>query len=222
MNSAVDHLVVGADTLEQGVAFIRELFGVEIPFGGVHTTMGTHNHLMRLGGEIFLEVIAINPAGEPTKQPRWYGLDDPFVRAQIRQQPALLNWVVNTDNLPEQLANASMDFGVSTPVTRGSLSWLFGLPQDGRLLGAGMLPYLIEWKTQIHPSANMVDCGCRLEAIEIAHPNPQWLVAQLTSIGADTLVSITDAGLFGTPVLTTHISTPRGMRTLTGISTTNT
>lgn len=221
MNSAIDHLVVGAETLEQGVAFIRELFGVEIPFGGVHTTMGTHNHLMQLGGEIFLEVIAINPDGESTTQPRWYGLDDPFVRAQISQQPALLNWVVNTDNLPKLLTNASMDFGVSTQVTRGSLSWLFGLPPDGRLLAAGMLPYLIEWKTPVHPSANMADCDCRFEGIEISHPHPDWLVAQLASISADKLVSITDAGPSGTPVLTAHINTPQGIRTLNSLSAKN-
>jgi len=218
MNSALDHLVIGAETLEQGVDFIRELLGVEIPFGGVHSSIGTHNHLMQLGGEVFLEVIAINPASEPTIQPRWYGLDDPFVRAQIGKQPTLLTWVVNTDNLPGLLDSTSTDFGVCTPVTRGQLSWLFGLPHDGRLLAAGMLPYLIEWKSSVHPSANMADCDCRLVGIEISHPNPEWLVAQLTLVGADKLVSVTDAGPSGAPSISVRINSPKGLRTLNSIS----
>ena len=143
------------------------------------------------------------------------------MRAQISQQPVLLNWVVNTDNLPQLLTNASIDFGVSTPVTRGSLSWFFGLPHDGRLLAAGMLPYLIEWKTPVHPSATMTDCDCKLESLRITHPNPGWLVAQLESVGADKLVSITDAGPSGTPVLTANINTPQGVRTLKSMCTTN-
>ena len=100
----IDHVVIAAIDLAQGVRYVREQLGVDIPFGGVHPLMGTHNHLMQLGEAVFLEVIAINPRGEQPLQPRWYGLDDPYVRARIAEEPALVGWVVNTSSIDEVLA----------------------------------------------------------------------------------------------------------------------
>lgn len=214
MATGIDHLVIGAATLDEGAAYVRETLGVEMPLGGVHTSMGTHNLLMQLGNNIFLEVIAVNPAGGPVSQPRWYGLDDPYIRARIKMRPALLTWVVNTDNLAAILKQSDFDYGVATPVTRGHLNWLFGLPQDGRLLAAGMLPYLIEWQTDVHPSVNMADRGCTLNSLELRHPNPHWLGARLENISANQLVTVTDAGPTDGPVLSAQINTPDGPRTL--------
>ena len=85
MTTNLDHLVVGAASLEQGVTYIQEQLGVAIPKGGEHPLMGTHNHLMQLGNDVFLEVIAVNPDAPTPDRPRWYGLDDPFVRGRARQ-----------------------------------------------------------------------------------------------------------------------------------------
>ena len=65
MPSALDHLVIGATTLQQGVDYVHDTLGIDMPFGGIHHSMGTHNHLVRLGGEVFMEIIAINPQGSP-------------------------------------------------------------------------------------------------------------------------------------------------------------
>ena len=148
----IDHLIIGAATLEQGATFVEKTLGVAIPYGGVHEKMGTHNRLMQLGGEVHLEVIAINPDGEPPEFPRWCGLDDPHVNRQLMKQPTLLTWVVNTNDIEKLLRQAVFSFGRSRPLSRGHLSWYFGLPDDGRLLAGGMLPYVIEWRTDSHPS----------------------------------------------------------------------
>ena len=66
----LDHLVIAAETLDQGIDYIRATLGVEIPKGGLHKTMGTHNHLMQLGDNTYLEVIATNPEGITPDQPR--------------------------------------------------------------------------------------------------------------------------------------------------------
>jgi ribosomal 30S subunit maturation factor RimM len=73
MQTRIDHLAIGASSLAQGVAYIKDLLGLDIPFGGVHSKMGTHNHLMQLGAHMFLEVIAINVDSEPPQKPRWFG-----------------------------------------------------------------------------------------------------------------------------------------------------
>ncbi len=61
MKTKLDHLVVAAKGLRQGVEYIRKELGVDMPFGGEHPKIGTHNHLIQLGDDVFLEVIAINP-----------------------------------------------------------------------------------------------------------------------------------------------------------------
>lgn len=214
MPTQIDHLVIGSANLVQGVAYIRKCLGVVMPYGGEHPKMGTHNHLMRLGNGIFLEVMAINPAGDPPETPRWYGLDDPFVAVRLTAQPSLLTWVVNTDDVGELLKQARFDFGKATSLNRGSLNWSFGLPDDGRLLAGGMLPYVIEWQTDPHPSKNMADAGCRLKGLEIYHPYPAWLQSVLDSIGAGGLVRVHSQQKGRFPCLLAHIATPTGEKVL--------
>jgi hypothetical protein len=50
-SSTVDHLVVAADSLEQGVKWCEETLGVTPGPGGQHPLMGTHNRLLRVATE---------------------------------------------------------------------------------------------------------------------------------------------------------------------------
>lgn len=65
MNARIDHLVIAADSLEQGAAWCDARFGVQPSGGGKHSFMGTHNLLMAISTERFprcyLEIIAIDP-----------------------------------------------------------------------------------------------------------------------------------------------------------------
>ncbi len=214
LTTAIDHLAVGAATLKDGVNYIRDALGVDIPRGGEHPHMGTHNHLMQLGEGLFLEVIAINPEGEPPARPRWFGLDDPSVRSSILQRPRLLTWVANTTDLPLATSKALDDYGEITGLSRGDLSWSFALPRDGRLLAAGLLPYLMQWHCDAHPSGRMTDTGCQLESLSLYHPYAQWLEAQLDAIGARHLVTVVSLSSGEVPRLEARIKTPSGPRTL--------
>lgn len=214
MPTQLDHLVIGASDLAQGVAYVEEQLGVTIPAGGVHQKMGTHNHLMRLGESLFLEVIAINPDLPQPSQPRWFGLDDPHVSATIRQQPALLTWVVNCEDIEYVLRQAALPFGRRETVSRGNLEWYFGIPEDGRLLAGGMLPYLMQWQVETHPALQMADPGCRLNDLHIHHPCPDWIASVLNSIDAEDLVRIHPLQTNRTPYLTAEIDTPAGRRIL--------
>jgi len=215
----LDHLVIGASTLAAGVAYVRDTLGVEIPQGGEHPLMGTHNHLMRLGTDLFLEVITSNPNAPTPKRPRWYGLDDPFVQAQIAQQPKLLTWVVNTPDIIALQKHSSFSFGNPTPVSRGDLTWHFGIPDDGRLLAGGLLPYMIQWHTTAHPAQHMADRGCTLHKLTLNTPHHTWIETVLGEIGALDLVELNQikdsAGrVVGSPHITAEIMTPTGLKTL--------
>lgn len=212
--TTVDHIAVGAATLEAGVEYIQSTLGVDIPFGGVHTAIGTHNHLMRLGEALFLEVIAPNPEGDPAPHPRWFGLDDPAVRASIKNKPRLLTWVARTTNLDDAIASAGIDYGVIQKLSRNNLKWRFAMPQDGRLLAGGMLPYLMQWSCETHPAENMAERDCRLTGLTLRHPYPQWLESQLQSIGLLDAITIEAVDSNATPELVATIETPAGLRLL--------
>jgi len=214
MNTKLDHIVIGAATLKQGVDYIKSLLEVDIPEGGEHPLMGTHNHLIQLGNDTFLEVIAINPDAPAPKCPRWYGLDDPFVREKLEQRPRLLTWVVSTNDISKLQSQASFTFGEAVLVSRDDLTWHFAIPDDGRILAGGMLPYLIQWHTDSHPSRRMADTGCRLIKLEIHHPYSDWLSSILSDIGAKHLVGVHPLERTSAPFLSVHLETPTGIKVL--------
>jgi Glyoxalase-like domain len=211
MQTCLDHLVIGAASLEAGIEYVKEVLGVDIPAGGHHEKMGTCNHLMQLGNDVFLEVIAIDETLAAPSRPRWYGLDDPFVVQKIKTRPALLTWVVNTPDIKGFQSNTMFSFGTFEQVSRGQLSWLFGIPDDGRLLAAGMVPYVIEWMTKPHPVKTMSDKGCHLKALHIHHPHADWLQNILSDVGAADLVEIHPLNGHEAPRLTAQIETPSGI-----------
>ena len=210
----IDHIVVAAHSIEQGIEYIQAELGVDIPEGGLHATMGTHNHLMQLGNEIYLELIAINPDGEIPRHPRWFGLDDALMRAALKRSPRLITWVMNTLDISQVAENAAMSIGTPTQLQRDNLSWQFALPDDGRLLGNGMLPYVIQWHSRPHPANTMADLNCRLQSLQIHHNRTQWLQQKLESIGAQALVEIHQLDDSRPPYLSASIETPGGLKTL--------
>src|SRR5687768_5121509 len=100
MNARIDHLVVAADSLEQGVAWCEGTLGVQPAGGGKHPLMGTHNRLLAISSERFadcyLEIIAIDPAAAAPARARWFGLDDPALREALRERPRLVHAVART------------------------------------------------------------------------------------------------------------------------------
>lgn len=203
----LDHIVVAAQTLDAGVRFIKEKLSVDIPAGGRHESMGTHNHVMRLGRGSFLEVIAIDPDGRNPDRPRWYGLDDPAMRARLRGGPALITWVVRTPDIVAAVDAAAIPLGTITRVSRGALSWRLTVPDDGHMPGGGTIPHLIEWDNGSRPWESMADLGCRLAALTLADPDGDWLNDVLRSLGAEALpfIKVLEGG---PPRLSAKIVTP--------------
>jgi hypothetical protein len=190
--------VIGCETLEQGAAYIRDQLGVDMPPGGRHERMGTHNHLMRLGGDVYLELIAIDSAGAKPAYPRWYALDDPAQQIRLRERPRPIAWVAGTPDIDATLAASQVDLGRPMDMTRGDLKWQISLRDDGVLPESGVLPVLIEWPAGPHPSARMHDLGVRLTKLRLAHPAPARIGAQLDALGAAHLVTLENSSAAAT------------------------
>jgi hypothetical protein len=126
----------------------------------------------------------------------------------------LLTWVVNTINIHNLIDQATYSLGKPELISRGDISWDIGLPEDGRLLASGILPYAIKWHTKNHPSHSMLDLGCRLQSLDIYHSNSDWLLSALDSIGALGLAKIHSLKKNETPYLKAQIKTPNGLKVI--------
>ena len=161
-HATLDHLVVAADTLDQGEDYLASLLGVRPQRGGKHVAMGTHNSLLKLGERCYLEVIAIDPDAAAPSRPRWFDLDRPAMRALLAQQPRLIHWVARTDDIEAARRASPIDPGPVHAVSRGSFRWRITIPDDGSRPGAGVLPTLIQWEDARHPADDMADAGVRM------------------------------------------------------------
>jgi hypothetical protein len=188
VRAALDHLVVAAATLEEGEDYVESRLGARPLRGGKHVAMGTHNSLLKLGEKTYLEVIAIDPDGVAPGRPRWFGLDTAALRAAVQGAPQLIHWVARTDDIFAARRACPVDCGDVHAMARGTFEWRITIPADGRLPGDGLLPTLIQWADERHPTDAMPDAGIRLVALAGAHPEPNAIRSALTALSlADTL-----------------------------------
>ncbi|WP_226738773.1 VOC family protein [Microvirga lenta] len=186
----LDHIVIGARTLEEGVSYIRDVLEVTIPPGGKHPLMGTHNCLMKIGAGTFLEVIATDPASPKPPRPRWFALDEEAQQARIQERPRIIAWVAGTRTLSAHLSTSPTDMGRPIGLSRGGLTWRIGIRDDGSLPEQGLLPVLIEWPSGENPSSQMAEFGIRLERLRLHSPRPAALSDALHGIRSRDLVEI--------------------------------
>ena len=168
----LDHLVVGAATLDEGVAWCERVLGVTPGPGGKHVLMGTHNRLLNISGpnhpQVYLEIIAIDPDAPPPARARWFDLDQPTLREALARGPWLIHWVSRVPNLDAALANwrgEGVDAGEAVEASRGNLRWRIALREDGRRLRREALPVLIDWG-DAQPTDAMPESGVQLLGFE--------------------------------------------------------
>jgi hypothetical protein len=205
----LDHLVVAARTLAEGVRWCEGTLGITAGSGGEHPLMSTHNRLFNLSSDAFpnafFEIIAVDPTASPPGRARWFGLDT----SDLSSGPRLVTFVARTPSLDDTLAalsDAGFDAGRALAASRdtplGLLRWRIAVRDDGSVLCGGAMPTLIEWGER-HPAASMPASGVALRSLVLRGvPRAALDVAEVRC--AD------DAG----PALEAQLETPRGRITL--------
>jgi hypothetical protein len=166
----LDHLTVIAPTLAEGVAHVRACLDLDVPFGQRHAYMGTHNHLLQLGGASYLEIVALDPQGDAPPRPRWFGLDDQRqVRADWDAGRRLRGWVARTGAIDAVIAGREHVFGRKVALPWAEPSFDFAIPDDGSLPLDGAAPSLIDRRGKPRAMATMADLGARLRSFSLEH-----------------------------------------------------
>jgi hypothetical protein len=199
-----DHFAISATSLAEGVDVVEQALGVALAPGGVHPLMSTHNRLLGLA-DIYLEVIAIDPAAPTPPHPRWFDLN------HFSGRPRPTNWIVACDNLDAALATLPEGVGVPVDLARGDLRWRMAVPADGLLPFGNAHPALIQWHGSAHPRQRLPDVGVRLELLEIATPDADALTAALAGQFTDCRVKIIHGS---ETALRAQFATPHGTRVL--------
>jgi hypothetical protein len=230
MQTQIDHLVVAATSLEQGVQWCEALFGITPALGGEHALFGTHNRLFKIATPKFsmayFEIIAINPeAVRPKKTTtlhphRWFDLDNSELQKSIFKEPRLVHFVASTSDIKAArmaLRMEGIDRGpaihAERQTSKGLLHWQISVRADGQRLFDGALPTLIQWgkpdaadPLRLHPRNTLPRSGVTLQSIDITHPSAEKLQAAYASIGLNG-ISISE----GSANIKATLKTPKGI-----------
>jgi len=205
----LDHLLLGVDDLDRGIAWFADLTGVSAAVGGSHPGRGTRNALAALGGGQYLEIIAPDPAQPPGN-----------LRMPLRTLtgPRLITWCASTPDI-DVLARRVRERGDGDAAPQaGSRSRPDGTLLEWRTLPTATdfaqaevdpVPFFIEWAPgSLHPSED-APRGCQLMAFQIEHPDSDRLSQRLAALDLDVDVRrARDVRLVAT------LSTPKGRSVL--------
>lgn len=201
-----DHFLLGSADLDAGIRFLREKTGVEAMEGGNHPGAGTHNALVSLEADAYLEIISPDPQAT--------FLEETYRLLPGLTEPTLFFWAVRTtDIVRSQVAVQHAGFQTSA-IRPGSRT-----QKDGGLLEwrtfrvnsrfPGLVPFFIEWSaTARHPSVDAPK-GCVVDRFEIFTPDPVEVSQVMKALKIDVRVSSADKNR-----LSLVLQTPRGLVSL--------
>jgi hypothetical protein len=200
MLTCLDHIILGINDLDQGIARVERLTGVRALFGGVHPGRGTRNALLALGPSAYLEIMAPDPE---QSSPAW------FTQVLTLPVPRIIGWAVHTSELPA-LVQAAVSAGIPIDGPHdgarsrpggGILSWKLIRSWDDR---GGLLPIILDWGESVHPAQD-APAGCHLESFHLQSPD----AAELKRIFQTLFVEVQVEPAVK-PRMLAHITTPRG------------
>ena len=229
-DAQLDHLVVVAATLEDGVAWCENTLGLTPTAGGEHPLYATHNRIFKIASPVFgmayFEIIATNPNATRSKKAlgkRWFDMDDAALKAATAKTPRLVHFVVNTPDLKAarmawrmQRIDRGPAVHASRQTPKGMLHWQISVRADGARLFDGALPTLIQWgkpdatePLKLHPRNTLPRSGVRLQSLSVHHPSADKLKAAYDAIGLANIDVQT-----GAANLVATLQTPKGLVTL--------
>ena len=230
MKSQIDHLVIAAQSLQEGVEWCESVLGITPEAGGEHEKYGTHNRLIKIATPsypvAYLEIIAINPEAVFEKRPpptRWFDLDNKGVQAALKSSPQLIHFVANTGNIQDarhawkaQGIDRGPVIHASRKTSKGLLQWQITVRPDGDRLFNGALPTLIQWgkpdsadPMQLHPRNQLPRSKVSLKSLTVSHPSAPKIKAAYEAIQLEN-IQVTE----GSANLIATLQTPKGLVTL--------
>ena len=184
---SVDHIVFTCPTLEAGIEYVYERTGVRAAHAGSHPGVGTHNALLSLGDDCYLEIIAPDPNQPEPDQPRPFSLDDPRTHFRFNAFAVHPNPPTSMLALVNDMVVRGLDPGPIHETSRrkpdGSmLSWQL----TSLSVAAGPRPWLIDWGATPSPASSSPE-GCTLVNLRCYGPQAREMDGMLHLMGLQPL-----------------------------------
>lgn len=178
-HSRIDHLVLAAPDLAEGIRFLKEQLGVTATYGGRHPGMGTENALVRVGDKRYIEIIAPD-LNQNRVGPLWFGVEKVT-------SPQWVNWAIRMPDMDEAIHKLSLLGFYPGPIQSANritqdgtiLSWQLTDPRP--LLMDGVIPFFIDWGDSPHPTDQMAHY-IELINLSAVHPHPNKVKEILAEI----------------------------------------
>ena len=175
----IDHVIWAVPDLDAGANFFKEMSGVTPSVGGVHPGRGTRNQLVSAGDNMYLEVIAPDPAQmpfDPVKKPVQVFADT--ISRMVH--PEVDMFAYSTTDL-EAAAEIGRQLGLEvvgpTPGQRvtpdGVLIKWSHVDFIGHSFGQ-FIPFALNWLDSPHPSTTSPK-GAVIDGITVEHPRADEL-----------------------------------------------
>ena len=182
---------------------LEETLGVRPAMGGRHPGFGTHNALLSLGPDAYLELLAVDPDQERPPRSKTMELLDIAT-------PRLINWAIRTDDIDTLVMrsrSAGYDPGRILRMQRQRpdgqvIEWR--LTSDPPDWPGALVPFVIDWETSPHPAASSPK-GVSLSQLRAEHPQPSSVLPALRALQADLGVAHGPQ-----PALIATVETPKG------------
>ena len=145
----LDHIVIGAMTLEDGTRFVENKLQAKLSDIGYHKDLGTHNRVIRISDDVYLEVIAIDPENRNLKNRQCFNLDNSNLQSKLEKSPQIISYVIES-----KFKNIFKYYDPFFEVSRSKYRWLFAMPTyknnmlDRYIIETGVIPSLIFWKSE--------------------------------------------------------------------------
>ena len=201
----IDHFMIAGNDLERLSEFFTTLTGIPVAAGGSHPDLGTHNKLVATTIEVYLELIAPNPALNVNSGLREVieQMEDPAVHRMI-----VLGKLDDFPGIVRAYERAGVPAEVK-PLSRATatgevLHWHLLMPAARNEFGI-FAPLFIDWGEATHPSRSLPPAPCTLVEVQAAHPETERVRALWGEIGFDMPLLEEDE-----PRLSILLDTPKG------------
>ena len=144
----LDHIVLGSFTLEEGTEFLENILQAKLSDIGYHKDMGTHNRVIRISKEVYIELVAIDPKRKNLNNRKWFNLDNSNLQSKLKISPQIIGYVIENND-----RNINKYYDPFFEASRDSYKWQFAMPTfknnilDSEIIEAGIIPSLISWKS---------------------------------------------------------------------------
>ena len=178
----IDHIVYCVHDLEAAVVQFSEVYGVHPVMGGRHLNRGTHNAIVNLGNECYLEILAVDDNNTAVTRDRWMGID-------YLKEPKMTRWSLRSDNLKQDLLAieklnpdlCNLSVGQRMTPAGSMLKWNMSIPLSSPEVE--LLPFLLDWTdSDNHPTQDLAQ-ECELIGMELFHPSPEKLLPCYKELG---------------------------------------